>query len=90
MLITVVKFAYSEKTTKCEKILNLKFDATQYRQLLSRFFFSNFVAFSEYPNFKSRDDFNVFQSTKAKIRYDSESGISNEGFEPESSNEHII
>ena len=40
--------------------------------------------------FKSRDDFNVFQSTKAKIRYDSESGISNEGFEPESSNEHII
>ena len=39
-----LKFGYSEKATKFEKIFHLKFDATQ--------IFSNFVAFSEYPNFK--------------------------------------
>ena len=53
------------------------------------------------PNFlplKSRNDFaSATRSTKAKIRYDSESGISNEAFEAEediildsSSNEQII
>ena len=38
-----VKFGYSEKATKFEKIFHLKFDVTE--------MFSNFVAFSEYPNF---------------------------------------
>ena len=34
-----VKFGYSEKATKFEKIFHLKFDATQYRQNLSGRFF---------------------------------------------------
>ena len=50
-----VKFGYSEKATKFEKIFHLKFDVTEQRQILSRRFFSNFVAFSEYPNFNEID-----------------------------------
>ena len=45
---SVVKFGYSEKATQFEKIFHLKFDVTE-----SNFkwkIFSNFVAFSEYPN----------------------------------------
>ena len=48
---TLIKFGYSEKATKFEKIFHLKFDVTEYHQILSARFFSNFVAFSEYPNF---------------------------------------
>ena len=39
----LLKFGYSEKATKFEKNFHLKFDVTE--------MFSNFVAFSEYPNF---------------------------------------
>ena len=46
-----VKFRYSEKASKFEKIFHIKFDFTEYRHILSGRFFSNFVAFSEYPNF---------------------------------------
>ena len=53
MKIDFVKFGYSEKATKFEKTFHLKFDATQYCQILSGRFFSNFVGFSEYPNFKN-------------------------------------
>ena len=46
------KFGYSEKTTKFKKNLPLKI----WRYLVTSNFkwkiFSNFVAFSEYPNFK--------------------------------------
>ena len=49
--ITILKFGHSEKATKFEKIFHLKFDVTEYRQILSGNFFSNFVVFSEYPNF---------------------------------------
>ena len=48
-----LKFGYSEKATKFEKIFHLKFDVIEY--VASNFksnFFSNFEAFSEYPNFK--------------------------------------
>ena len=43
-----VKFGYSERATKFEKIFNLKFDVTEYFKWK---IFSNFAAFSEYPNF---------------------------------------
>ena len=52
IFVSFLKFGYSEKATKSEKIFHLKFDATQKRQIVSGRFFSNFVAFSEYPNFK--------------------------------------
>ena len=42
-----VKFGYSEKATKFEKIFHLKFSNVKF---LVEDFFSNFVAFSEYPN----------------------------------------
>ena len=42
-----VKFGYSEKVTKLKKI-----GATQYLSNFKWKMFSNFVAFSEYPNFK--------------------------------------
>ena len=51
----LLKFRYSEKATKLEKIFHLKFDATKQIQILSEIFFSNFVAFSEYPNFTYLD-----------------------------------
>ena len=47
-----LNFGYSEKATKFEKISHIKFDITQY--IVSYFkwkIFSNFVAFSKYPNF---------------------------------------
>ena len=34
-----LKFGYSEKATKFEKIFHLKFDATQKRQIISGIFF---------------------------------------------------
>ena len=34
-----VKFGYSEKTKKFEKIIHLKFDVTEYHQIISRRFF---------------------------------------------------
>ena len=37
-----------------KKIFHLKFDVAEWRQILRGRFFSNFVAFSEYPNFKRR------------------------------------
>ena len=42
-----VKFGYSEKATKFEKIFHLKFDATQYSVMSNSKWkiFSNFVAF---------------------------------------------
>ena len=46
-----LKFGYYEKATKFEKIFHLKFDVTEWCQILSGSFFSNFVAFSEYPYF---------------------------------------
>jgi hypothetical protein len=54
LLSGLLKFGYSEKAaTKFEKkIFHLKFDITEY--LASNFkwnIFSDFVAFSEYPNF---------------------------------------
>ena len=42
---TKLKFEYSEKATQFEKIFHLKFDATQWRQILSGNFYSNFMAF---------------------------------------------
>ena len=48
--IFTLKFGYSEKATKFEKIYHLKFDVTEY---YGRFFFFIFFAFSEYPNFNS-------------------------------------
>ena len=49
----IIKFGYSKKATKFEtKIFHLKFDVTYWvASNLTRRFFSNFVAFSEYPNF---------------------------------------
>ena len=44
-MITLVKFGYSEKATKLEKIFHLKFDVTEQRQILRGRFFQ------EYPNF---------------------------------------
>ena len=38
-LIAMVKFRYSEKATRFEKIFHLKFDVTQQRQILSGRFF---------------------------------------------------
>ena len=49
---TTVNFEYSEKATKFEKIFHLKFDITESSNFKWKIFFSNFVAFSEYPNFK--------------------------------------
>ena len=46
----LLKFGYSEKATTFEKIFHLKFDVTEQPQILSWKSFSNFVAFSEYPN----------------------------------------
>ena len=47
-----VKFGYSEKATKFENIFHLKLEVTEKCQILGGRFFSNFVAFSEYSNFK--------------------------------------
>ena len=46
ILKLVLKFEYSEKATKFEKKIR--------RQIVSGRFFSNFVAFSEYPNFTKK------------------------------------
>ena len=37
--------------TKFDKIFHFKFDVTEQCQIFSGRFFSNFVAFSEYPDF---------------------------------------
>ena len=48
----IVKFGYSEKATNFEKIFHLKFDVYWVASNFQWKIFSNFVAFSEYPNFK--------------------------------------
>ena len=45
-----LKFGYSEKATQFEKIFHLKFDVTENFKWK---IFSNFLAFSEYPNFNT-------------------------------------
>ena len=49
-----VKFGYSEKVTKFEKNLPLKIWRYWVASNFKWKIFSNFVAFSEYPNFKDR------------------------------------
>ena len=52
----LLKFGYSEKATEFEKIFHSKFDVTKWLQILSGRLLSNFVAFSEYPNFSSKNE----------------------------------
>ena len=42
MRLLLIKFGYSEKATKFEKIFHLKFDVTEFRQILSGRFFQTF------------------------------------------------
>ena len=70
----LLKFRYSEKATKFEKIFYLKFDVKYW--VASNFkwkIFSNFVAFSEYPNFTKQNwahlsniDFKILSGLKSK------------------------
>ena len=69
----LLKFGYSEKATKFEKIFHVKFDVTEQCQILSGRFFSNFVAFSEYPNFTNR---NLQENCKHTKRHKSKFPIS--------------
>ena len=58
-----VKFGYSEKATKFEKNLPLKIWRYWVASNLKKKIFSNFVAFSEYPNF------NLFPLITAVFRF---------------------
>ena len=52
----LIKFGYSEKATEFEKIFHSKFGVSKWLQILSGRLLSNFVAFSEYPNFSSKNE----------------------------------
>ena len=69
----LLKFGYSEKATKFEKNLPLKIWRYWVASNFKWIFFSNFVAFSEYPNFNwSRDllaDTWLIQKQKLKLLY---------------------
>ena len=49
----LLKFGPSAKGKKFQKVFHFKFDATEYCQIKSGRFFSNFVPLSERPNFKN-------------------------------------
>ena len=50
----MIKFGYSEKAIRFEKIVHLKFDAMYSVTSNCKWkIFSNFVGFSKYPNFNT-------------------------------------